>query len=181
MFCTSIVDRGVHEQRVSKLVASWEHSVLRVAAVDINNRMRFTELDSVIIQRRLLYGALFFIPWRLSSIFFGTACLPRAAGSICRICIQFCFKTGSLPCAPLLGDCGSLVCYSFIGTWNCLRIYASFILWKIGCKFVFENEVSSFSAFCSMWCDEVCHQLLTKSALLIKDAQIPIFRTHSLF
>ena len=49
MFFTSIVDHGVHEQRVSELVASWEHSVLRVAAVDINNRMRFTELDSVII------------------------------------------------------------------------------------------------------------------------------------
>jgi hypothetical protein len=29
----------------------------------------------------------------------------------------------------------------------------------------------ALSAFCTIWCDEVCYQLLAKGALLIKDAQ----------
>jgi hypothetical protein len=44
-------------------------------------------------------------------------------------------------------------------------------LWKIRCKFVFEQEISSLSVFCAMWCDEVHHPLLAKGALLIKDVQ----------
>jgi hypothetical protein len=39
------------------------------------------------------------------------------------------------------------------------------------CKFVFDQEISSLSAFSSLWKDEVHHQLLAKGALLIKDAQ----------
>ena len=68
-------------------------------------------------------------------------------------------------------ECGSLVCTAFSGIWQCLWISALFILWKIRCKFVFYHEVSSLSAFCTMWLNEVCHQLLAKGTPMIKDAQ----------
>jgi hypothetical protein len=60
---------------------------------------------------------------------------------------------------------------AFLGLWHCLRIVVLFVLWKLRCKFVFEHEVLSLSAFSLIWKDEVCHQWLAKEALLIKDAQ----------
>jgi hypothetical protein len=42
------------------------------------------------------------------------------------------------------------------------KIPALFVLWKIRCKVIFTREVSPLSSFCSLWRDEVCHQLLAK-------------------
>jgi hypothetical protein len=67
-----------------------------------------------------------------------------------------------------------LVHFSFFRIWPCLHISTLFVLQKIRCEFVFESEPSSFSAFCSLWQDEICHQLLAKGALLIKDANLLI-------
>lgn len=73
--------------------------------------------------------------------------------------------------ASLLGDCSYLVHSSFIGIWHYLRISTLFSLWKISCRFLFNNEVSYLSAFCTMWRDEVCMQWLIKGFFLIKDAK----------
>jgi hypothetical protein len=72
--------------------------------------------------------------------------------------------------AALSGDCQSLIHSALTGVRRYLRISALFILWKIRCKSVFEHEVSSLSAFCTMWHDEERNQLLAKGALLIKAA-----------
>jgi hypothetical protein len=48
---------------------------------------------------------------------------------------------------------------------------ALFAIWKVRCKSVFEHEISSMFAFCTIWHDDVHYQLLAKGALLIKDAQ----------
>jgi hypothetical protein len=58
------------------------------------------------------------------------------------------------------------------GIGHCLRIFSLYILQKIHCKFVFDNEVSSQTSFCQSWRDEVCMQLLAKGALLIRDVQL---------
>jgi hypothetical protein len=79
------------------------------------------------------------------------------------------FLHGRIHCPILFGDSSSLVCSLFIGIWHCMRILTLFVRWKIHCKHVFENEVSSLLAFCHMWRDEVCMQLLAKGFLLIKD------------
>jgi hypothetical protein len=61
---------------------------------------------------------------------------------------------------------------SLAGIWHCLRVSALYIIWKLCCKFVFYNEVSSQSIFCQLWQDEVRMQLLAKGALLIRDAKL---------
>jgi hypothetical protein len=64
--------------------------------------------------------------------------------------------------AVLLGDSRSVIQDSLAGIWHCLRISALFVLWKLHCKYVFDNEVSSLVAFCQLWREEVHMQLLAK-------------------
>jgi hypothetical protein len=70
---------------------------------------------------------------------------------------------------------------SLAGIWHCLRVSTLFVLWKLHCKYVFENEVSSLAAFCQLWRDEVHMQLLAKGALLIKDAKLLDHASYSDF
>jgi hypothetical protein len=65
----------------------------------------------------------------------------------------------------LSGDGCTLVHDVFSRLWHCPRIVVLFVLWKLGCKFVFKHEVSSLSAFNSMCNDEIHHQLLEKETL----------------
>jgi hypothetical protein len=50
----------------------------------------------------------------------------------------------------LFGDSRSVIQDSLAGIWHCLRVSALYILWKLHCKFVFDNEVSSQSTFLSI-------------------------------
>lgn len=79
----------------------------------------------------------------------------------------------------LLGDSGSVVYSSLSSIWHCLISSALFVHWKLRCKYVFENEVISLSAFCLLWREEIHMQLLAKCFLLIKDAQLLGFGAHS--
>jgi hypothetical protein len=54
-------------------------------------------------------------------------------------------------CLVLLGNSEAVVHSSLSGIWHCLRKFSLFVLWKLWCKYIFENEVSSLSAFCFIW------------------------------
>jgi len=71
----------------------------------------------------------------------------------------------------LFGDGYFVVRESLTGLWHCLQIFVLFMLWKLRCKYVFDQESSYVYAFFALWRDEVCHQLLAKGALLMKDAK----------
>lgn len=45
--------------------------------------------------------------------------------------------------------------------WFFMYLNHNITLWKFQCRFVIDAEVSSLSAFCAMWNDEI-HQLLEK-------------------
>jgi hypothetical protein len=60
---------------------------------------------------------------------------------------------------------------AFAGIWHCLRVNALFTIWKLRCKFIFADEVSSIHSFCCNWKEEVYMQLLAEGFLLIKDAK----------
>jgi hypothetical protein len=64
--------------------------------------------------------------------------------------------------AVLLGDSNSVIPSSLSGIWHCVRISSLFVLGKLRCKYIFENEVSSLSAFCPLWKEEISMQLLEK-------------------
>jgi hypothetical protein len=60
---------------------------------------------------------------------------------------------------------------SFSSIWHCLQISVLFVLWKLRCKFALDQEISSLYAFVSLWKDEVRHQHLAESSMLIKYAR----------
>jgi hypothetical protein len=62
-----------------------------------------------------------------------------------------------------------VVHFSLSGIWYCLRIFVLLVLWKLRCKYVFENEVSSLFAFCLLWREVVHMQLLVKGFFFMKD------------
>lgn len=71
----------------------------------------------------------------------------------------------------LLGDPRSMLQDSLASIWYCLRVVSLFLLCKLHCRYVFENEVNSVSAFYHIWGKEVCMKLLTKGALFVNDAK----------
>lgn len=73
--------------------------------------------------------------------------------------------------AALFGDSRYKVLSAFYGIWDCLRITALFTIWRLRCKYVFNDKISSSQSFCHAWWEEVCMQLSAKGFLLIKDAQ----------
>lgn len=72
----------------------------------------------------------------------------------------------------MLGDSRSVILDSLVGIWHCLRVSSLYALWKLRCKYFFENEVSSQTTFFKLWQDEIRMQLLAKGALLIRDAKL---------
>lgn len=81
----------------------------------------------------------------------------------------------------VFGDGFFLVRSSLSRIWHCLHILVLFVLWKVKCRFVFESEPNSLFPFFSLWQDEICHQILAKGAMLIKDAQSLDPTTYSNF
>jgi hypothetical protein len=81
----------------------------------------------------------------------------------------------------LLGDSKPVIQDSLAGIWHCVRVLALFVLWKLHCKNVFENEVIFSVVFHQLWKEEVCMQLLAKGSFLIKDAKLSDYATYSDF
>jgi len=106
---------------------------------------------------------------RLLSISSMSASSPTGVGDSLRNNIQLCFRARFSGVPRCLGMV--LVHDSFSGLWHCLQISVLFVLWKLRCKFVFDQEISSLSAFVSLCKNEVCHQLFAKGSLLIKDTK----------
>lgn len=73
----------------------------------------------------------------------------------------------------------NLIRDSLVGILHFLRILTWFVLRKLYCKYVFENDVSSLVVFCQLWREEVHMQLQGKGFLLIKDAKLLDFGTYS--
>lgn len=70
----------------------------------------------------------------------------------------------------LFGDGHFLVHEAFSGLWHFLFITVLFLLWKLRCKFLSDQEIGSLFSFIFLWKDEVHHQLLEKRAKLFRDA-----------
>ena len=71
----------------------------------------------------------------------------------------------------MFGDGWSIVCDSFVGMWHCLRILVLFVIWKLRCMYVFDQELSLVSIFIALRKYEVCHQLLAKGALFLNTSK----------
>ena len=49
------------------------------------------------------------------------------------------------PVGIRFGDARSIIHDSLVGIWHCLRVPGLFVLWKLCCRYDFENKVSSVS------------------------------------
>ena len=70
-----------------------------------------------------------------------------------------------------LGDSTLLVFYSLCGVWHYLILAFLFIIWKIRCNYVLENETTLEPEFRNPWKEEVHMQLVAKGSQLIKNAK----------